>query len=471
MTSTFLSEHGPEAAATRARFRDVQVAFRGEGGSVVLGQDGPTFCVFTHDGTALDMLADGEVSELDWRRASTIRRFATIGDRDMFLATQPWHLPAQAVDERHPAAQPPLARGHFELRLYAGMTNSEVSVKIGVRDGRLAALCAIAVDERPEVRFDVDVPPDEWARFEAELRLLDVSRWRDFGTRAMDGLMWSMTYELAGRRIAAGGSNAYPPDGDGTDPTAEFVRLLLAVGRLVGRQLWDGFDVRGALTAIPDERDRVEHLLLGAVRAWADDFEAGGGDPASLTETRFEQALLPYVTQLTAARSQVDVNGRMPQGWPQVGKLDLELTAPNPAAWVELKWAKTANTLHNCLWDAGKVAQAQRERAASHGYLLAGAPVRQWQSSRAPTSLFGVSCHEAESLVDDYPSWWQAWFTENQNTYPHKLPTPVVTMPVGQIRCAPPGREPWLITLARVEAPGYVDYTPAPRPSADFPSE
>jgi len=285
-----------------------------------------------------------------------------------------------------------------------------------------------------------------------------------------NGLMWSMSYQPGGRRIAAGGSNAYPPDGDGADPTAEFVRLLLAVERLLGRRLWGGFDVRGALDAIPDERDRVEHLLLYAARAWADDFEADGGDPAALTEGKFERALLPYVQQLTAARRQVDVNGRMPHGWPQVGKLDLELTAPNPSIWIELKWAKAANTLHNCLWDAGKVAQAQREQTARHGYLLAGAPVGQWQSRRAPASLFDVSCHQGRSLVDDYFSWWEAWFTESQKTYPHRLPTPIVTVPVGRVRCEPPSGEPWLIKLARVEAPGDRVYTPAPRPSGDIPT-
>ena len=471
MSSAFLFEQGPEAAATRARLREVTVAFRGEGGSVLLGSDGPTFCVCTHSGTALEMLADREASEIDLRRAHTIRRFASSTDRDAFVESQPWQRSTRLVDERRRAAQPAPESGRFELRLYAGLTNSEVTVDVRVRGGRLAARCGIAGDERRELRFDIDVSADEWARFDAELRLLGVSRWRDFGTRAMDGLTWSMQYEIAGRSIVAGGANAYPPDGGGTDPTADFVRLLVAVERLVGHRLWDGFDVRGALAEIPDERDRVEHLLLCAVRAWADDFEADGGDPAALTETRFEQALLPYAQRLSVARSQVDVNGRMPHGWPRVGKLDLELAAPQPGVWVELKWAKAANTLHNCLWDAAKLAQAQRERAAGRGYLLAGAPARQWQSQRAPTRLFGVSCHQGQALVADHVSWWQAWFDENQDTYPHAVPTPVVTVPVGQVGCVPPAGEPWLVKLARVEAPGDDEYVPAPRPSRRLLSE
>lgn len=49
----------------------------------------------------------------------------------------------------------------------------------------------------------------------------------------------------------------------------EFKRLLLVIGRLLGFDVWPGIDPVDALAAIPDERDRVEHLLRAAIRAWA----------------------------------------------------------------------------------------------------------------------------------------------------------------------------------------------------------
>lgn len=149
------------------------------------------------------------------------------------------------------------------------------------------------------------------------------------------------------------------------------MRLLLAAERLAGRSLWPGFDVRAALETITDDRERVEHLLLSAVRA----------------------------------------------------------SSPKPFG------------------------------SAKYGYLLAGAPASTWARANRPSRLFGVSNHLGQSLVDDYPSWWGHWAQRNPGTYPLELPTPVVTVPVGEVRLTAPSG-PWLVKLARVEAPGTGSYTP-----------
>ena len=450
-----LTEDGPAAAATRARLRDARLAYRGEGGSITIGEDGPTFCAVRSSGTMLDLLDEDDVSELDRRRSLSVKRFATDEARRDWLAAQPWQRdPAvRDVAETPPRIEGRAAGSRFSLRMYAGLSNSEVVIDAQVSPDGVRASCAIQLRDRPPIRFEVARGHDEWARFTEELRLLGAHDWPDFGTQAMDGLIWSAQHDLGVRPVRTGGANAYPPDGSGPEATPQFVRFLLAVERLVGRTLWPGFDLRGALGAIPDPRDRHEHALLAAVRAWGDAFEVGGGDPAGLTEPKFEKELLPHIQQLTSASCQVDVNGLMPD-WPRVGRLDLQLTPLDPPTWVELKWAKSASTLHNCLWDAGKLASAIRADAAKYGYLLAGAPAAVWRNGRGPTPLLDVSNHLGPSLVANYQPWWDGWCKENPKTYPWRIPTPVLTVPTGDVRLVGPSGSEWLVRLARVESPG-----------------
>ena len=69
MQQDHLYENGPEAASTVARLTERQAVFQGEGGSVAIGQDGPTFCVMNEGGTLLDFMDEDDVSELDRREA------------------------------------------------------------------------------------------------------------------------------------------------------------------------------------------------------------------------------------------------------------------------------------------------------------------------------------------------------------------------------------------------------------------
>jgi len=79
-------------------------------------------------------------------------------------------------------------------------------------------------------------------------------------------------------------------------------------------------------------------------------------------------------------------------------------------------------------------------------------------SDRAPTALLDVSAHLGASLVEDYPSWWSAWCEENPHTFPLRLPTPVLTVPVGQVRVVGSNGDEWTVKVARVEAPGGESY-------------
>jgi hypothetical protein len=436
----------------------------GEGVGADVGRDGETFCVVTDGGTLLDMMPDDDVSEMDWRRASSIRRFAIEQERDDYVAARGW--PARTSDSTDaPRASIP---GRFHFRLQAGMTNSDARVFAGMTDeGKLYGRLRATLADRREVREDVFLAADEWARFEAELRLLNPWRWQDFGVGAVDGLNWEMQHKLGSRVDSdARGVNAYPPDGD-PDVTPEFLRMLLATERLFGRSVWPGFEMADALDDIPDERDRVEHLLLAGVRSWAEEAEEAGADPSAMKEIDFEKALLPHLRHLDAsARNQVTLRETTRQSamldqWPGVGSLDIAVDVSSGPVWVELKWAKEADTLHNCTWDAAKLARAVRDRKASYGYLLAGAPVSEWDQELRCSGLFGVSTHLEDSIVSGYgEKWWPRFAKESQAAYPRLLPCPIITVPVGRVVVRSPKGVDWQVRLARVEAPGEAEFVP-----------
>lgn len=392
---------------------------------------------------------------MDWRAARRVYRFATAAERDAFLAERGWAERAEATD-------PTRLSGRFRLHLSIGWISWSATVDAEAEGGHVRARLTVRKGDR-ERSFEVEPPISEWARFVSEMQILGAHRWEVYDTVAFDAPLWKMVHETVGPPVKAGGAGAYPPAGD-DGVTPEFARMGLAAERLIERAIWGGFRSAKDLKTIPDERDRVEHLLLAALRAWGAEIEEAGTDPGALKEADLERGLAEQLSKLTTCRTQAAVNGRMAD-WPRVGAVDIELD--RPSTWVELKWVETANDLHNCLWDAGKVAQAQREGQAQFGYLVAGAPERQWRRGTAPTRLFDVSVWRGTSLVTEHPSWWTWWHDENANTYPLRLPTPVITVPVGQVRCAAPTGEEWVVKVARVEAPGTDSYVPPPRCSHD----
>ena len=458
----FVVEQGPEAHATIARLRERKAVFQGEGFSISAGLDGPTACAVSEGGTLVGMLDDEEVDERDWRRSTTVRRFATVAARDRYLAEQPWQSEARrrgwaAKDEGTGDAS---RSGGVELRLNAALADSEAIVHADIKDGKGEAIITLRSGNGAQVKRRVGFGPDEWARFEEELRLLEVSRWGEYPANATDGLSWSFMHASRGTPTHARGCNSYPPDGLAIDPTPEFVRMLLAVERLVGVQVWPGSGTRAAVDHIPEKRDRIEHLLLRALRAWAAGFELDSGDPQKIRESAFERALVPYLAELTPTQRQINIKGVL-NGWPGVGALDIQLYEDTSAPiWVELKWAKRAGTLFNCLWDAAKLAQALREGSASQGYLVAGAPVAEWGKVTPYRELFRVCCHSDERLVTNHIRDWSGWWQENQETFPLEIPTPIMTLPVGRATFESARGDPWEIRVARVEAPGSDFYLP-----------
>jgi hypothetical protein len=145
-------------------------------------------------------------------------------------------------------------------------------------------------------------------------------------------------------------------------------------------------------------------------------------------------------------------------GWPGVGSLDIEISSASGPVWAELKWAKTADYLFNCLWDAAKLARAVRDGVASAGYLVAGAPVSEWAKGSAYSILFDFSAYPGDSIVTSNPKFencWRGWRKENTGTYPEQLAAPIFTWPEGEVEMRPDeGGEPWSIRVARVTAPG-----------------
>ncbi|UUY03865.1 hypothetical protein LRS13_24955 [Svornostia abyssi] len=113
---------------------------------------------------------------------------------------------------------------------------------------------------------------------------------------------------------------------------------------------------------------------------------------------------------------------------------------------------------------AGDAVDRQRPGHAPLGQLLAGAPDSEWaRAQRAPTRLFDVGCWPGDTIVASAQTWWTAWHGESENTYPLRVPTPILTIPAGLARWTAPDETQWTIKLVRVEAPGDEVFVPAPR--------
>lgn len=446
-------EHGPEAAATVGRWTDERYVVGGEGGSVTEGRDGDTYCLHIDSATAVDLFAEDDADERDWRRASRVLRFASAEDRETYVSVR-WGEPEALQRPAHSVAASQEPEISLDLNLYAGQTNTQIDFSLKGKE-RLT-YSAESID-LPRAELQTTARSDEVERFVAELRLLGASSWRQFEARAVDGLLWTLT-ATGGLSVNAGGANAYPPHGEGR-PTPTFGRLLLAAERLLGRELW--LSARpSVLETIPDPRDRVEHLILAACRSWSAGWDRETGDPAALTERKFQKALHRHLLELT----QTDSEARPSLADWDPGNVDFVLEPERVPTWLELKWCKRPSTFGQCLWDAAKVAAAVRQGRARHGYLLVGAPAAVWEG-RLPLEarVTGVSAHPGTSLVDDYPSWWGWWCEETRTTYPRQLPTPVMTTPVGRVRHFGLPGSPWELRLIRAEAPGGETYA-APCP-------
>ena len=204
-------------------------------------------------------------------------------------------------------------------------------------------------------------------------------------------------------------------------------------------------------------------LLLSAARQWLEKLADESIGLETLAERHLEAGLLEEVSVHRDAQKQVHLKrtAERPavlEGWPGVGSLDLEFASKDGPVWAELKWAKSADYLFNCLWDTAKLARAVRNGVASAGYLVAGAPVSEWEKRVDYAEVFNFSGFDGASVTNLTPRFaacWDGWRRKNRETYPEELPCPVCTWPEGEVRSENvAGREPWAIRVARVTAPG-----------------
>lgn len=203
--------------------------------------------------------------------------------------------------------------------------------------------------------------------------------------------------------------------------------------------------------------------LLAAAGDWLHEMSMSSTPLEKLQERDLENGLAEKLRETHGARKQVNLKQTADKaaairGWPGVGGLDLELQVSDGTAWAELKWAKSADYLYNCLWDAAKLATAVREGAADTGYLVAGAPASAWMRQIDYAKVFDFSGFENGSITNynkRFASCWDGWRRENANTYPIEIADPVCTWPEGQVSSPNPnGSEPWIIRVARVTSPG-----------------
>jgi hypothetical protein len=132
--------------------------------------------------------------------------------------------------------------------------------------------------------------------------------------------------------------------------------------------------------------------------------------------------------------------------WPSVGPVDLMLDG---AIALELKWCQSGDTLVNCAWGIANLAGATAEGQVEAGFLVAGAPVRHWESNSRGVELLSPHTYVGDELVRRYSDWWRHW-CDDVKTRPTELPTSFAVTAVDRVRCDLAG-EPYELRLAQVE--------------------
>jgi hypothetical protein len=92
--------------------------------------------------------------------------------------------------------------------------------------------------------------------------------------------------------------------------------------------------------------------------------------------------------------------------WPGVGAIDL---LDQQGLAVELKWAKSGDTLCNSAWDIAKLATALLEERIREAWIVAGAPITHWGGHAPGVELFQPAAYEGDALIGRYESWWRFW--------------------------------------------------------------
>lgn len=450
-----MAEHvvlwGPEAAAAQARSATQRLA-DAELSSTEVGLDGDVWCVFHVDQSGRELLPAEEQDELLGRRARRALRFASRQALDRHLQADGAALPMLETPTQVRGGAIGLSWSCSSGQLNAG---ADVSI-IGDRlDLRVAE--GMASDRR--VARELAVDGAELSRFAAELDLLRIGAWRTPPAPATDGMEWRVQVSGDLRGVATGVGEA-PEPLPGLEGTDLLGRAQLALERLAGMELWPRTSPE-LLSSIRDPDARTEHALLMALRRWASALHVAGDLPQNRKEPGFQAELRPFLEEcFSEVALEIDLKASANRElaldrWPGLGRVDVMLgRSTERPVWVELKWGKSAGTLHNCAWDAAKLAEALRSQVASRGYLVAGAPASQWSKAGQAAQLFASKAWHSDEIVSGFASSWRTWLDEGGATGLVDLPSPLVTTPVGRVIVPVEHDEDWEIRVSRVDAPG-----------------
>jgi GTP pyrophosphokinase len=191
----------------------------------------------------------------------------------------------------------------------------------------------------------------------------------------------------------------------------------------------------------------AEKSLVQAVSAWTASLEASDDLP-EWRERHMQASLVAFLAERGFARlsSTPGLDDWRP------GLVDVVVdTADHGPSWLELKWCRSRDGFGFCIWDAAKIAAAVRQHRAARGYLVVGAPTAAWHNPPREARVLESAVHKGDTIVRDYAVWWRAWHRENANTFPTRVPTPIVTEPVADVEIP---RHGWTIRVVRVTSPG-----------------
>jgi hypothetical protein len=293
------------------------------------------------------------------------------------------------------------------------------------------------------------------------------------------GEPWRIKFPDAVQVAAAEGGAVYAAEADGAwwlisdeSTMAEFLseedRMgVVAVTRFTRRAPWVAAATqrRRSLTRLARAAAWPDEPLLAAAAAQAAQILASRQDLAARGAANERDHLQPVVTEALrgAARAGATVSTQrvaaLPS-WPRLGHFDLAVESPAGIAVVELKCGRGTDAAGACIWDSAKLAVAIQERAIDAGFLLAGAPVADWQRPIRGAELFEDDVHDAELTRLLHRDWWAHWESRG-DPWPTHVPATIRTRPVARASFSL-GEVAWELRLAEVRP---VDDRRVPWPS------
>jgi hypothetical protein len=140
------------------------------------------------------------------------------------------------------------------------------------------------------------------------------------------------------------------------------------------------------------------------------------------------------------------------KGFQGVGNCDVGVSLDDEGLPIllELKWG--VGKLYNCAWDAVKLALALCEKAASEAYLIAGAPLTDWESAQRGSELFSSQEWGTSDFIAFYAKEFAFWRSDVK-TRPEILPERFAVSKVSQADLKVAGAG-WSLRSSRVSMQG-----------------